>query len=331
MLPSRSIVLLPGLLGLTFGLASAASGPLLSISAREVDFGQIEQFQTVDRQITLGNEGDLPLRIIKVESSCGCTVAVPSDSVVLPGRETKLDVAFSSKDSSGPQEKRVVLRTNDPAEPSVTIIVRADIRVLVRLSDDLVRFDPVKFGSTATRRVRVSSDNPPGLEIAKIEGGEKYVETKMTREDAAGESVIWLDLKVRADAPAGIFRETIVLSTSKPKPTRTKLTVAGSIVSYFIVPGEGRLRLAPVRVGQTTDTSILITCDGSKPYKLTEVDTGIPYLKGEILPRNETSFDLKITLLPAASEGMFQQPIKVKTTDPNQPVIRFVVQGVVRN
>jgi hypothetical protein len=331
MAPSRSVVLLLGLLGLTTGFAAGTTGPLLRISAREVDFGQVEQFQTLDRQITLGNEGDLPLRIMKVESSCGCTVAVPSDSVVLPGREVKLDVAYSSKDSSGPQEKRIVLRTNDPAEPSVTIIVRADIRVLVRLSEDLVRFDPIKFGTSTTRRVRVSADKPPGLEIAKVEGGEKYVETKMTREDSATESVIWLDLKVRADAPAGIFRETVVLSTSKPKPTRTKLTIAGSIVSYFVVPGEGRLRLAPIRSGQTTNTSILITCDGSKPYKLTEVDTGVPYLKGEILPRNETSFDLKITLLPSAGAGMFQQPIKLLTTDPNQPAIRFVVQGVVRN
>ncbi len=152
----------------------------------------------------------------------------------------------------------------------------------------------------------------------------------MTREDTPEESVIWIDLTMRPDAPAGIFRETLVLNTTKPKATRTKLTIAGSIISYFVVPGEGRLRLAPIRVGETTDTSILITCDGSKPYRLVEVDTGMPYLKGEILPRNETSFDLKITLLPMAKEGMFQQPIKVKTTDPNQPAIRFVVQGVVR-
>lgn len=318
-----------GILGLVVGPAASVNGPLLRISTREVDFGQVEQFKTVDHQVTLGNEGDLPLRIKKVESSCGCTVAVPSDSIVLPGREVTLDVSYSSKDSSGPQEKRIVLRTNDPAEPSVTIIVRADVRVLVRLSEELVRFDPVKLGGTATRRVRVSADNPPGLEIGKIEGGEKYVETKMTRESAAGESVIWLDLTIRPGAPAGIFRETLVLYTSKPKPTRTKLTVAGSIFSYFVVPGEGRLRLTPVRVGKGTETSILITCDGSKPYRLTEVDTGVPYLVGEIVPRTETSFDLKISLLPSASAGMFQQPIKVKTTDPNQPAIRFVVQGVV--
>jgi len=223
-----------------------------------------------------------------------------------------------------------VLKTNDPAEPNVTILVKADIRAIVRMSEDLVRFDPVQLGGTASKRVRISADKKAGLEIPEIEGGEKIIETKMTPEAAADEAVIWLDVRIRPDAPAGIFRETLTLKTSKPKPTRQKLTVVGSIVSYFVVPGEGRLRLAPVRVGESTDTSILITCDGSKPYKLLEVDTGSPFLKGEILPRTATSFDLKLTLLPIAKDGMFQQPIKVKTTDPRQPEIRFVVQGVVR-
>jgi hypothetical protein len=330
MLRFRSHVMLLGLMILLLGTAIAASGPLLRISEREVDFGKVEQYQTVKHQITLGNEGDMPLRILKVESSCGCTVAVPSDSIVPPGRAVTLNIAFSSKDSSGPQEKRIVLRTNDPAEPTVTILVRSDIHVLVRLEEELVHFDPVKIGTTAHKRVRIAADKDSGLEIAKIEGGKKIIETTMTHEDTADEAVIWLDIKIRPDAPAGIFRETLSLMTTKPKPTRTKLTVAGTIFSYFAVPGEGRLRLTPIRVGETTDVSILITCDGSKPYKLLSVDTGVPYLKGEILPRNETSFDLKITLLSTAKDGMFQQPIKIMTSDPQQPSIRLVVQGVVR-
>ncbi len=88
------IVLLLGLPILLPCRAAAGTGPILRISAREVDFGRVEQFQTFDRQILLGNEGDAPLRILKVESSCGCTVAVPSDSIVMPGREVRLDVSF---------------------------------------------------------------------------------------------------------------------------------------------------------------------------------------------------------------------------------------------
>ena len=312
------------------GPAAAGQGPILHILEREVDFGRVDQYQTLDHSITLGNEGDAPLRILKVESSCGCTVAVPSDSIVLPGREVHLDVTFKSKDATGVQSKKIVLRTNDPAEPSVTIMVKADVHALVRMSEEIVRFDPAQLGTTATKRVRMSADQDRGLEITSIKGGEKILQTKMTRETIAGESVVWIDLSLRPDAPPGIFRESLILETVKPAVTHTKLTVAGSIISYFVVPGEGRLRLAPVKIGEGTSTTIMITCDGSKPYKLLGVETDVPFLTGEILPRKENSFDLKIYLLPVARDGMFQQPIKIKTSDPKQPDIRLVVQGVVR-
>jgi hypothetical protein len=161
---ARSFLVTSMLLAIPFGFGRAAKGPILQISDREVDFGRVEQFSTLEHQVLLGNEGDAPLRILKVETSCGCTVAIPSDSVVFPGRETKLNVTFQTKDVSGKQEKRIVLRTNDPAEPTVNIMVRADVRTLVRLSEDLVSFETIQLGS-ATKRSAPADKTWPEPEI----------------------------------------------------------------------------------------------------------------------------------------------------------------------
>jgi len=328
----RLVVVSVVLLGLSvsFGEPLAAKGPLLRLSERVIDFGRVEQMDQLTKHIYLRNEGDAPLRILKIESSCGCAVGLASDSTVAPGQEVKFTVTFSTKEYSGPQEKKITIRSNDPAEPSVTIPVRADIHVLLRLSEETVRFDPVRLGGTASRQVKVSADKDAGLEIGGIRGGEEYLTATLKRDSSAQEEVIWVILSIKPDAPPGLFRETLTLTTTKPKSTRTKITVIGSIVSYFEVPGDGRLRINPTPRGKPAQTTIQITCDGSKPYELLGVETGVPYLSGEIIPKGSNKYDLRITLEERSETGMFVQRIAVLTSDPKQPKIFLQVQGHVR-
>ncbi len=325
-----ALALLASLCAGALAPATAARGPFLRLSEREVDFGTVDQLQQVHHALTLSNEGDAPLRILKVETSCGCTVAVPSDSIVPPGRQVTLDVAFSTRDYEGPQEKDIVLKTNDPAEPKIVIPVRADVRALIRLSQDKVDFDRIPSGETPSEKVRVAADKADGLAVTSISGGEKFFETAMTPESTPKEEVVWLTVKIRRDAPIGIFREVVSFRTKRPKGGTTKILVTGQITSYFVVKGDGRIRLTPIPAGRTADASVTITCDGSKPYRLQGVETGLPYVTGEIRPMAANEYEVRFTVMKTAPPGMIKQQVKILTSDPKQPEIELSMQGQVR-
>jgi len=328
---SIAVLLAPILAAAATASRSGAMGPLLRISERKIDFGTVEQFQQIHHSLILSNEGDAPLRILKIDTSCGCTAGVPADSIVPPGKEVKIDVSFSTRDYEGEQEKTLTLHTNDPGEPLVRIDVVADVKPFVRMDppDGIIRFEPVHRGATRTMKVRFSADAGFALTVDEIAGGEDRLTVKREPEKTSKEEAVNLLFSLRPDAPPGQFRAIIKIKT-KGKIARTfNLIAMGDVISYFVVGSDVRMQLPTVKDGQGVSSHVTITCDGSKPYKLTKVTSNLPYLTGTIL-RNDKGYDVVIMVDAQAPAGDYIGKVDIQTTDPTQPVIQLLVKGYVR-
>lgn len=92
------------------------------------DFGRITQGEKVSYSFKFKNTGKSNLIIASAAGSCGCTVPEYSKEPVLPGKESKIDVVFSSEGKSGFVEKTITVVTN--CEPSTrTIKIKTNIIV----------------------------------------------------------------------------------------------------------------------------------------------------------------------------------------------------------
>ena len=316
--------------GVLFPRTALAIGPLLRISEREINFGRVDQFQQVRQKIIVRNEGDAPLVIMKIDTDCGCTAAVMADSVIAPGREAPVEIAFSTGDRQGEQHKTVTIKTNDPAEPTVRINVISDVVPYVRLSDERVRFAPVHAGEVKTERVRLAADSGFGLKVKSVEPGEPFFTTKAEPDPSADEEAFFVSMTLLPDAPAGPFRKTIDVETTGRVPRTFHLIVTGQILSYFIVKGEPRVILPVVPAGKPSMGSVMIECDGTKEYRLLSVDVSVPFLKGEIVEKKQNAYAVQVSLAPDAPVGAFRGTVIVHTGDPKQPQIEMMVQGMVR-
>ncbi len=322
-------ILLTGLLlGALAGVAAAS--PILHVSSRSIDFGRIDQFQQVREMVLLRNDGTSPLRILKVDSDCGCTAGALGDSVVAPGREVSMEISFSSRDYQGPQEKSVTIKTNDPAEPTVRISVRADVVPYVKVSSERIRFPTVKKGQGAGEKIRFSAEKGFGLTIASVGDGGEFVTTRVERDPDPKEEAYWLHVDLKTDAPAGPFRKQIDVETGGRLKRTFHVIVTGQIQSYFILRGEPRVVIPAVPKGQSSVAEALITCEGNKPYELLAVETSLPFLRGEIVKKDSSNYSVRIQLAIDAPAGPFRGGVRVRTSDPNQPVLEMMVQGLVR-
>jgi hypothetical protein len=303
----------------------------MRLSERKVDFGRVEQHKQLLHDITLRNEGDAPLVIFKIDSDCGCTAAMPSDSIIRPGEKVVLKVSYSTKMYKGPQKKTITLHTNDPAEPKAYIKVHADVHPFIRFDRDRIRFPTIGPGETRTERIRVSADKGTNLKIVDVQGSEEIFTWSATQAEGTDkEEVFWLDLTIREDAPVGAFRRTLVLHATGPPIDKVDFTVIGVIQSYFLVDNDARIMLPTAVKGRAAEGKLSISCDGSKPYELLGVESSVPFLAGEIVPDGENAYTLRIVVKEDAPPGRFQEMLKVKTTDPLQPLIDIRVRGQVR-
>ncbi|MCF6270966.1 MAG: DUF1573 domain-containing protein [Melioribacteraceae bacterium] len=123
-------------------------GPKISSLSQEHDFGQIVEGSIVVHSFTITNDGDSELYLIKVSSTCGCTVAKPEKEKLQPGESTKVKVTFNSASREGRQKKYINIFTNDKNNPRYRLLILANI----------ISKDEVGTKSEPTPRISVSKN-----------------------------------------------------------------------------------------------------------------------------------------------------------------------------
>ena len=85
--------------------------PILVVDRDSVDIGSINFHDSARLQYILSNKGDALLAIKSVGTSCGCSKAYFSDSIIQPGARVELRVGYKATDT-GQFKKHIVIETN---------------------------------------------------------------------------------------------------------------------------------------------------------------------------------------------------------------------------
>jgi hypothetical protein len=122
------------LLALLFGLAAAtapaedkAKAPSIRVDPDGFDFGRALPGKTLSKEFALRNFGDAELVIENVSTTCGCTAAITAQKTIPPGGSTQLRVVFETRSYAGRVERQVLVRSNDPKTPVLTLKLTASV------------------------------------------------------------------------------------------------------------------------------------------------------------------------------------------------------------
>ncbi|MCA9726319.1 MAG: DUF1573 domain-containing protein [Candidatus Eisenbacteria bacterium] len=338
MIRVRCLSILCGLaLSLGVTVAHAAdplfSGPLIHFDERQVDFGDLPQASQAEHRFSFSNDGTEPLRIEKIETSCGCTAAAPTDSIILPGNAASIDVTFSTRDFQGDVSKVVVIFTNDPGEPRVDLMLRANIVPLIRVESDWVDFGPVRRSEGKVVGVLVTADEGTDFRVSSVEGGENWVDWKIVPASAPDQIAYRVEATLKPGAPLGPFTDRIILHVHHPNRQIQSLGLRGNVYSYFRY-AEPNMEFNTVKVGKTIRRTLAIESDGNQPYRITDVRVDQDFFIPELKP-TANGYELLVTLRSDAAKFdgdryPFREYARLETTDPNQKEIVIPMRGVIR-
>jgi hypothetical protein len=76
------------------------------------NFGTIPEGQKLEVAFRFRNTGTMPLVIVKVQPSCGCTVADQPTEPIAPGGEGQIKAIFNSKGHAGVNHKTLFVTAN---------------------------------------------------------------------------------------------------------------------------------------------------------------------------------------------------------------------------
>lgn len=107
--------------------------PEIEIRPTSFDFGKVEYGKVLEYTFKVKNLGEETLEIKRVATSCACTTAKVTKEKISPREEAELLVIFDTGAMSGPmgkgeQERVIYVKSNDPINSQVEVMIYADIR-----------------------------------------------------------------------------------------------------------------------------------------------------------------------------------------------------------
>jgi len=105
--------------------------PQIQVPETYHNFGVIGPQDVVEREFIIRNTGDAPLTISRAYTTCGCTKAEISATVIPPGQVATVKLIFDAgfHDTAGQTVRRgLIIENNDPSQSQAEIWVQAAVR-----------------------------------------------------------------------------------------------------------------------------------------------------------------------------------------------------------
>jgi hypothetical protein len=102
-----------------------SKGPTIKFESQVYDYGTIYQGADGNCNFTFKNEGDEPLVLSNVRSSCGCTVPKWPKDPILPGQTSSIQVTYDTK-RLGTISKQITV-TSNASEATLMLNIKGNV------------------------------------------------------------------------------------------------------------------------------------------------------------------------------------------------------------
>ncbi len=341
----RRTILLFALLatcGLSLATVASAQGEAVpkAVPVEPVkDLAIVPKGELIVHQFLIRNEGNAPLELTDVHPACGCTVA-EFDRVVPPGGVGKVTAKLDTSSFNGPISKSIAVLTNDPANPKLQLVIKAEVKPYVNAYPGFARFNYVQGETTGTISQNLWSEDGHPLKVLKVTA--PYPHLKVGFHEAKEESEKFakandkqqwrVDITIDAQSPIGALRDYVLVETDHPKQKEVQIAISGFVRPRQHVTPEkvdfGTLEGASLPLKRT----LAFTNFATKGIQLTKIDTGHVGVNAAFVETGNIAghrFQLTLEISPNMPKGAFSSVVKVHTTDEQMPVIEIPINGTI--
>jgi hypothetical protein len=151
-------------------VSASIAQPSIKLSGMLFDLGTIFHGDVKRVAMAVTNTGDQPLRILGVETSCGCTSAKQPAEFIPPGASDTVVISFNSLGFSGRISKVVTVRSNDPKTSYVEARITGTVTSVLETVPPMqvINFGGSPVGTTAPVTITLRNTLDVPVTITKI-------------------------------------------------------------------------------------------------------------------------------------------------------------------
>lgn len=252
--------------------ASARDLPRLICDEPEYCFGTLANTNDVPHTFVLANEGEAPLVIYRVQTDCGCARVRLKDWIVQPGGQTTVQVWLMLKGRAGGQHKRILIKSNDPDGPWLTLSLIGEAVAEVAVDPERVYWGNLRSDAADNKTVDVRfEESAPGRITGIGVNAPGFVVNLETNKPGRNYRV-----RIRSVPPLalGRFVTNLWITTDSPRYPQLVVPMLGRVVGdIYAVPDELWLE---GNATQAVSRLIMVQSSCKRNFKIVGVNAPLP-------------------------------------------------------
>lgn len=298
------------------------------------EFGRMYQQTEGAHTFIVRNEGDRPLELTKGGTSCGCTGLDVHQEPIAPGQEGRVTLHWKTKMHPLFRETGTVF-TNDPAQREITFTVTGQVLTAYLVSPSEIDFGKVPKAQAVTRTVELWSEDSADLTIQGVSASADRFSTQVEAfsaqelEARRAKAGFRVHVTLRPGGATGPLQAKLVITTSHPQRPTAEVSLQGHVIGEVSAQPEALNFLYVYPSGKTLTAWIYRRSKGALKVAIEEVQPG--FLKAVLAehPGKAAPYSLEVSVPAGAPRGPFRGQVKLKTDNPDTPVLVIPVEGLV--
>ncbi len=315
-----------------------AEGPNMVVPEKVKDVGTVAQGEMVEVDFSIINEGTDSLQVKAVRPTCGCTVA-DYDKEIAAGGTGLVKAKLDTKDFSGPISKSILIMTNDPREPTVSVVIKADVRPYVEiLPRPLIRFNAVQSEAMTEKVVVVATEAGREFKVTGVTSSVPYL--KASSRQLSGSELVpgkpstqyEVRLALTEDAPVGPVSANLTVKTDHPKAKEVTVKVYGVIRSLIhVTPSQVQFGTVEAQAKPGRNLIVVNNRTGAAAMAVTGASVDDDAFSATVATIEEgRRYQVTVNVKEGASSGPHNATLTLKTTDPDFPEMTIPVKASIR-
>lgn len=316
-------------------VSSAIAAPKISTEKLVYEFGQMDNRKVAEHTFVLTNAGDEELHIGQVKPACGCTAAALDKKTLAPGESVDLKVGLSLKGTKGQHRKEIVVESNDPLTPKLTLMMVGEATSPITVSPAQVLFgevppalssktadtrlldnntsvqSPSTVANPLSRHVMITLDDSLPLQITRSEvvtsdhGDEVVSDAKWNAavESNAQDSNLSENssvFRVRVDltpgSSLGHSHATVRLHTNNADFPHIDIPVSAVVASDISFSPQSIVLLESNTAPVTRYVMVTLSQNNEEAdFQITKVTPPLPEIQVEVRPMGKRGYRIKLT------------------------------------
>ncbi len=327
---------------LPFGAAAqeenAKGGPRMVLPEKILDFGVVPKGEVIAANFKVLNEGTAPLEIKTVRPTCGCTIADFPESIAA-GSEGVIKARLDTMDFTGPINKALLLMTDDPETPSVSLVIKAMVQPFLEiLPRAMIRINAIQTEEATEKVYLVANENvTKSYKVTKVESAVPFVKASfrlLEKSEAVDErqgKQYEITVTLTDDVPPGPLNAKVTIHTDHPKAPKVPFKVIGVVRALLNVTPMS-LQFGPVDAAIKPGRNIIVVNNRPKGMvEVTAAEIDDPAFEAEIQTLEQGKrYQVAVTIKADATPGLRSATMRLTTTDTEFPELTVPVRASIR-